>query len=98
VSSEPDQPHDHWRRPSTDPADPRNQRADDRYQGPPPTSPPEPGWQPPLMMEIRPPRTLPTLDHYALDEQEERARNITYAVGYGAVAVLLLAVLIKLLL
>jgi hypothetical protein len=89
-------PDEVWRRPSDRPPDSADPAADQRYQGPPPTTPPAPDWQPPLLLAVAPPRRLPTLDDYAIDDDEEQARRLTYRFGYGAVTVLLIVALARL--
>ena len=58
----------------------------DPYQGPPPTTPPPYGWQPPRVVEPAAPRILPAQDHAAIDADEERARNLTKGIGIIAAA------------
>jgi hypothetical protein len=93
-----EQPDDVWRRPDEQPTAPQDPATERRYSGPPPTTPPAAGWRPPLLTPTAPPRSLPILDEDAIDEAEQRARRITHAIGYGAVTVLLVVALAKLLL
>lgn len=65
------------------------------YPGPPPSTPPPPGWRPALVVRPAPPRRLPAQDHAALDAAERAARRLTWAVAAsaGVLAVLVACVL-----
>ncbi|TDC58331.1 hypothetical protein E1258_20810 [Micromonospora sp. KC207] len=60
-----------------------------RYDGPPPTTLPPPGWRPPLHVRAAPPRQLPPQDMAGLDAVEQRAQHVTWGVGAIAGVVLL---------
>ena len=59
------------------------------YLGPPPTTAPPSGWQPPHVVQPAPPRRLPEQDHPAIDEDEARARTMTRGLAMVAGALLL---------
>lgn len=68
------------------------------YSGPPRWTPPPPDWQPPALVEVRPPRQLPAQDHASIDRDEEAARAVTYGIGMltaAAIVVLLAIVCIR---
>lgn len=62
------------------------------YQGPPRMTPPPFGWRPQVIVEVPPPRRLPSQDHAAIDDEEARARTVTY--GIAAIAAALILVLL----
>jgi len=75
-----------WRRPSPGaqaPAPPVG------YSGPPAGAPADPAWQPTSEEQVSAPRSLPPVDHDAIDTSEYQARWVTYAAGLSAVAVLI---------
>lgn len=82
-------PDDHspWRNVSGPPPS----AAETGYPGPPPQTPPAPGWRPPTLRPSPPPRQLPAQDLGALDAAETRARGLTYGVGIAALVVTVLA-------
>ena len=72
-----------WHRPGTEPAPPG------RYPGPPVGTAPSPGWKPQLVVM---PRTLPALDHDAIDRAERQVAHLTVRIGLAAFAVLVFLV------
>lgn len=80
------QPEDPYRRPSG--------AEGPRYEGPPPTTAPPPGWQPEVVIEPPPPRTLPPQDHFAIDDDEARARTFTRGLSLVVSAILLVVALV----
>ncbi len=76
-----------WRRPSPDthpaPAAPG-------YAGPPLGEPAPADWRPTIAEPVAPPRPLPPVDHYAVDEAEQKASRLTQVIGFTALAFLLL--------
>jgi hypothetical protein len=59
------------------------------YPGPPRPPAPDPSWRPMQDEPIPAPRRLPELDEHEIDQAEKRAAWVTYALGAGALAVLL---------
>ncbi|MFB9237186.1 hypothetical protein ACFFWC_16750 [Plantactinospora siamensis] len=56
------------------------------------STPPPPGWRPPVHVEAAPPRPLPPQDAAALDAEERGARTITTGVALVATAILVVVV------
>nr|WP_240956541.1 hypothetical protein [Micromonospora sp. HNM0581] len=91
-------PDDPWRRPDPGDAAPNGETVRgpedvasggaSGYHGPPPTTAPAPGWRPPVHLQPTPPRQLPPQDMSGLDTQEQRAQQVTLAVGAVAGTVL----------
>ena len=82
-------PDDHspWR----DVSKPPPSAAETGYTGPPAQATPAPGWRPPMLRPAPPPRRLPAQDTPAIDAAESRARGLSYGVGIGALAVMVVA-------
>jgi hypothetical protein len=59
------------------------------YTGPPAGKPASADWRLPHVEPVTAPRPLPRVDHDAIDDAEYRARWVTYATGFAALAVLL---------
>jgi hypothetical protein len=80
----------YWRRPSNSPDPPGPYEiGGGHYSGPPPTTAPPTGWQPPHVVEPAAPRQLPPQDHARIDADEARARLVTVVTGTVGAVVLL---------
>ncbi len=55
---------------------------------------PPAGWRPPVVVQSPPPRALPPQDLAGLEEEEQRARTITYGVAMVAGAIILVLLLV----
>jgi hypothetical protein len=96
VSAPTDPPDDaFWRRPAPGevtgpPVGPPTPAEPPPYAGPPQAPPPQATWQPPVVSQPPPPRSLPAQDPAALNDAEGSARTVTYGVGMVAAAVLVI--------
>jgi hypothetical protein len=85
---------DIWKRPGPPSQTPDTGDGTARYAGPPSTTPPAPGWRPPLIARSAPARRLPIVDDVGIDEAESSARRFTYGLGLMAGAILMVVAVI----
>ncbi|WP_203664733.1 translation initiation factor 2 [Actinocatenispora rupis] len=97
----PDSDDAYWRRPADGGASPHRvapaapaEPAAPRYEGPPASVPPPPGWQPPVVVPVTPPREMPRQDGDRMDAEEKAARTVSYGVGLVAAAVVLVLLVV----
>lgn len=65
-----------------------------RYDGPPASVPPPPGWRVELVAVPSEPRRMPRQDHGAIDAAEQRAKLVTHWTALLAVALMFTVVII----
>ena len=64
------------------------------YTGPPPTLPPPEGWKVRQVIDMAPPRKLPSQDREVIHAQRLRARTITQGMGILAASLTFVVLLV----